>query len=49
MDQSKRKIIVAGAGIAGLSCSQALLEAGYNVELLEASKHIGGRIRTLKS
>lgn len=42
-------MIIAGAGIAGITCAHQLLEAGYNVQLLEASSHIGGRLKELPS
>lgn len=44
-----RKIIVIGAGPAGLAAISKLLENGYkNVLLLEASDRIGGRINSTK-
>lgn len=41
------KIVVIGAGIAGLAAAQALLDRGLKVTILEASGRIGGRIRPL--
>lgn len=41
------KVIVFGAGIAGLACSQRLHEAGIEFQLLEASDRFGGRIKPL--
>lgn len=43
-----RRIIVIGAGLAGLACSYDLYRAGYNVSLLEAKSRPGGRVRTYR-
>lgn len=44
---SKRtKVLVVGAGLAGLSCALRLVEEGCEVEVLEASGAVGGRVRT---
>ena len=42
------RILVIGAGLAGLSCAYELDRAGYNVMLLEAKSHPGGRVRTYR-
>jgi protoporphyrinogen oxidase len=39
-------ILVVGSGLAGLTCAKALVEAGNDVRILEASDRIGGRVRT---
>jgi polyamine oxidase len=43
------KVIVVGAGFAGLTAARALLDAGYRVEVLEASARRGGRVHTVDS
>ncbi len=39
-------VVVVGAGLAGLRCAQALVDAGREVVVLEADDVVGGRIRT---
>lgn len=41
------KCIVVGAGVAGLQCAKELQDNGFEVVVLEASFHIGGRVRTI--
>lgn len=41
------KVIVVGAGIAGITACQVLRKSGLEVTLLEASNNYGGRIRSL--
>lgn len=38
--------IVVGAGLAGLSAAYELLKAGYDVQVFEAQKRVGGRVYT---
>jgi len=38
--------IVVGAGLAGLACARALVDAGAPVRVLEAADEVGGRVRT---
>lgn len=41
-----KKVIVIGAGVAGLAAAKDLKDAGYEVLVLEASDRIGGRVWT---
>lgn len=43
-----KKIIVVGAGMAGLVSASLLKQAGHNVTILEASDRVGGRVFTLR-
>jgi monoamine oxidase len=45
---SRKRIAIAGAGMAGLVSGSLLKEAGHEVVIIEASDRIGGRIRTLR-
>lgn len=40
------KVIVVGAGLAGLVCARTLHDSGIDVTVLEASDGVGGRVRT---
>ena len=42
------RIIVVGAGLAGLACAYDLYRLNYNVIVLEARSHPGGRVRTYR-
>jgi len=46
VSDSALPVIVVGAGLAGLSAAQSLIEAGIEVRVLEASTTIGGRVQT---
>ncbi len=41
------KILVIGAGIAGLTAANVLTAAGFDVEILEARQRVGGRLWTV--
>jgi monoamine oxidase len=43
-----KTVIVAGAGIAGLSCAWELLRRGHNVTIVEASARTGGHVFTVR-
>lgn len=40
------RILIVGAGLAGLTCAKVLNERGHEVAVFEASDGIGGRVRT---
>ena len=42
---NREPVIVIGAGVAGLTAARTLHDAGVPVIVLEASNHIGGRVR----
>lgn len=43
-----RRVVVAGAGLAGLTAALDLTEAGWEVVVLEARDRVGGRVLTLR-
>ncbi len=48
LSQSKPRVIVAGAGLSGLSAAYELSERGYEVTVIEGRDRIGGRVFTLR-
>ena len=43
---TRQRVIVIGAGMAGIACANALVASGHTVTVLEARDRIGGRIFT---
>jgi len=46
MPTSQPDVLIIGAGLAGLMCAVTLEERGFDVQVIEASDGIGGRVRT---
>jgi monoamine oxidase len=47
-DKPHKKILILGAGMAGLTAGYELKRAGHDVAILEARHRIGGRVHTLR-
>ncbi|XLP20950.1 flavin monoamine oxidase family protein [Bacillus toyonensis] len=43
---SSPKIVIVGAGLAGLACAYRLKQAGYTATIYEANERVGGRVHT---
>lgn len=41
---SKKRVVIVGAGFAGLAAAHELKAAGYDITLLDPRKHVGGRV-----
>ena len=46
--EAKRKVVVVGGGLAGLSCAYELRKLGFEVVVLEGQGRAGGRVQTLR-
>ena len=47
-EASARRVVVVGAGLAGLTTALDLVDAGWDVTVLEARPQVGGRVRTVR-
>ena len=45
---AKKKVVIGGAGIAGLCCAYELTRRGHEVTVLEASGRAGGHVKTVR-
>jgi len=45
---SARRVVVVGAGLAGLTAALDLVDAGWDVVVLEARSRVGGRVHTVR-
>jgi monoamine oxidase len=45
---AERRVVVVGAGLAGLTAAVDLRDAGWDVVVLEARNRVGGRVHTLR-
>ena len=45
MNIPDKKVIIVGAGLAGLACARRLMEADIPFLILEADQRIGGRLK----
>ncbi len=44
----KKKVVILGAGLAGLVAAHELKKSGHDVTILEAQRHPGGRVHTIR-
>lgn len=45
---TRKRVVVVGGGIGGLSCAYELMERGHEVTVLEASERTGGHVKTMR-
>lgn len=46
--RTPKRVIIGGGGIGGLCCAYELMKRGHEVTVLEASRHTGGHVRTVR-
>jgi len=47
-NMAKKNVLIIGAGISGLVAGSMLKQAGHQIQIIEASKRVGGRIKTFR-
>ncbi|HWB20185.1 MAG TPA: hydroxysqualene dehydroxylase HpnE [Phycisphaerales bacterium] len=47
MNELAKRVAIVGGGLAGIACALRLVEAGYEVTLIETRKRLGGRATSL--
>ena len=47
-NSSGKRVVILGAGLAGLSAGWELKEVGYEIVIVEAQLHPGGRVHTIR-
>lgn len=46
--RTKKRVVIVGAGISGLTAGKLLKDAGHQVVILESTNRVGGRIQTYR-
>lgn len=46
--QMKKRVLIVGGGLGGLSAAISLAQSGYEVELFEKNSHLGGKLNRLE-
>jgi all-trans-retinol 13,14-reductase len=44
----KKKVLIVGSGIGGLTCGAILSKEGYDVTIIEKNRQIGGVLQTFR-
>ena len=44
----KKRVVIVGAGISGLTAAKMLRDAGHDIVVLESTNRVGGRIQTYR-